>query len=193
MALSRRLRFEILRRDNHACRYCGACAPDVKLTVDHVIPVALGGSDDPTNLVAACRECNAGKSATNPDAALVADVRADALRWAQAMQVAEVISGGWLDALNRTIEDVDGLWCEWTDWHDDRFERPAEWQSSVEQFMRQRVGLDEWRYAIRKAMESQAGAHDKWRYTCGVLWKRIKERTEIALDAVDALDFGDGA
>lgn len=58
MAVSKRLRYEILRRDNHTCRYCGATAPDVKLTVDHVVPVALGGSDVPTNLVAACDACN---------------------------------------------------------------------------------------------------------------------------------------
>ena len=28
MAVSKRLRYEILRRDNHTCRYCGASAPD---------------------------------------------------------------------------------------------------------------------------------------------------------------------
>lgn len=33
MAVSKRLRYEILRRDDHACRYCGDRAPDVKLTV----------------------------------------------------------------------------------------------------------------------------------------------------------------
>jgi 5-methylcytosine-specific restriction endonuclease McrA len=27
-------------------------------TCDHVIPVARGGSDDPDNLVAACKRCN---------------------------------------------------------------------------------------------------------------------------------------
>jgi 5-methylcytosine-specific restriction endonuclease McrA len=32
--IPRRLRFEILRRDGHTCRYCGAQAPDVPLTVD---------------------------------------------------------------------------------------------------------------------------------------------------------------
>lgn len=62
MTVSKRLRFEILRRDNHACRYCGGVAPDATITVDHVVPVALGGSDDPSNLVAACKDCNAGKS-----------------------------------------------------------------------------------------------------------------------------------
>lgn len=36
MAVSKRLRYEILRRGNHTCRYCGASAPDVPLRVDHV-------------------------------------------------------------------------------------------------------------------------------------------------------------
>ena len=57
MAVTKRMRFEILRRDNHACRYCGATAPDVKLVVDHVTPVALGGTDSPDNLVASCAAC----------------------------------------------------------------------------------------------------------------------------------------
>lgn len=88
MALTKRIRFEILRRDGNACRYCGATAPDAKLTIDHVVPIALGGSDDPDNLVTACRDCNAGKSATAPDQALVADVSADAVRWAHAVREA---------------------------------------------------------------------------------------------------------
>lgn len=80
MAVSKRLRYEILRRDNHACRYCGATAPDVKLNVDHVIPQALGGSDEPTNLVTSCRDCNAGKTSSMPNATPVADIEQDTFR-----------------------------------------------------------------------------------------------------------------
>lgn len=58
-----RERFAILKRDNFACRYCGAKAPDVKLHVDHVHPRSLGGTNDPSNLVTACEDCNMGKSA----------------------------------------------------------------------------------------------------------------------------------
>ena len=65
MSVTKRLRFEILRRDSHACRYCGAKAPDAELTVDHVPPTALGGTDDPTNLVAACRACSSSKHAND--------------------------------------------------------------------------------------------------------------------------------
>jgi hypothetical protein len=83
-AISRRLRFEILRRDNNTCRYCHAT--DTPLVIDHVLPVALGGTDDPSNLAAACRDCNAGKTSTSPDAALVTEVDEDAARWAAAMK-----------------------------------------------------------------------------------------------------------
>ena len=67
MSISRSLRFAVLRRDHFTCRYCGRTPSDgTKLTVDHLIPVAHGGSDDPMNLITACLECNAGKAAAAP-------------------------------------------------------------------------------------------------------------------------------
>lgn len=62
MTLSKRTRFEVLKRDGFRCRYCGTSSLSALLHVDHVIPRAEGGSDDPTNLVAACAACNLGKS-----------------------------------------------------------------------------------------------------------------------------------
>jgi hypothetical protein len=58
-----RQRFEIFKRDNWTCQYCGRRAPAVEIQVEHVRPVSKGGSHDMWNLVTACRECNAGKSA----------------------------------------------------------------------------------------------------------------------------------
>lgn len=101
MAVSKRTRYEVLRRDNHTCRYCGASAPEVKLTVDHVTPVALGGTDDPSNLVAACADCNAGKASSAPDAPLVENVRAVDAAWADAMRRAAE-----LRAAERAAEDA---------------------------------------------------------------------------------------
>lgn len=54
-------RFDILMRDGFRCRYCGRCAPDVELEIDHIIAVANGGTNDPSNLAVACSDCNAGK------------------------------------------------------------------------------------------------------------------------------------
>lgn len=41
-----------------SCRYCGATEG---LTVDHIIPFALGGTHDPKNLQCACQPCNSKK------------------------------------------------------------------------------------------------------------------------------------
>lgn len=65
-------RFEVLRRDNFTCRYCGRKAPSVRLQVDHVVPWSAGGGDNLSNLVTACEECNRGKSAK-----LLGDTRDD--------------------------------------------------------------------------------------------------------------------
>lgn len=59
--LSKKLRFEVFKRDSFTCQYCGAKAPDVILHADHVRPVAEGGGNDILNLVTACQACNAGK------------------------------------------------------------------------------------------------------------------------------------
>lgn len=60
--LSRKTRFEVLKRDKFTCQYCGRQAPEVVLHVDHITPVSKGGTNDITNLVTSCRECNLGKS-----------------------------------------------------------------------------------------------------------------------------------
>lgn len=58
-----RIRFAVLERDRFRCRYCGATAEDARLVIDHILPVAVGGSDDMDNLATACDLCNAGKAA----------------------------------------------------------------------------------------------------------------------------------
>lgn len=62
-SLSKSVRFEVFKRDNFTCQYCGAAAPDVVLHVDHINPVAGGGENDIMNLITSCEPCNAGKGA----------------------------------------------------------------------------------------------------------------------------------
>jgi 5-methylcytosine-specific restriction endonuclease McrA len=45
--MNKRIRFDIFKRDDFTCRYCGKSSPDVILEVDHVVPKISGGSDDP--------------------------------------------------------------------------------------------------------------------------------------------------
>jgi 5-methylcytosine-specific restriction endonuclease McrA len=59
--IPKKLRFEVFKRDNFTCQYCGKMAPDVVLEVDHIIPIADGGRNDILNLVTSCFDCNRGK------------------------------------------------------------------------------------------------------------------------------------
>jgi len=60
--MSKKVRFEIFKRDSFTCQYCGKSAPEVVLHVDHITPISKGGEDDITNLITACQSCNLGKS-----------------------------------------------------------------------------------------------------------------------------------
>lgn len=60
--ISKKTRFEVFKRDSFKCQYCGKCAPEVILHVDHIHPVSKGGTNDLLNYVTACQECNSGKS-----------------------------------------------------------------------------------------------------------------------------------
>ena len=56
----RALSKSVMERDAYRCVTCGS---HVDLTVDHIKPVALGGTDDSDNLQTMCRSCNSKKGA----------------------------------------------------------------------------------------------------------------------------------
>lgn len=58
------MRARVFKRDKSTCQMCGANpqnTPGVKLVVDHIIPVDMGGETSLDNLQTLCRDCNAGK------------------------------------------------------------------------------------------------------------------------------------
>ena len=175
MTVSKRLRYEVLRRDNHQCRYCGGTAPDVTLTVDHVVPVALGGTDAPNNLVAACRDCNGGKSASSPDAALVEQVSDDAIRWASAMKQAAVEERALRDSQLNAYDAVAAAWRP-------RY-LPNGWQASVNAVLSAGLELSDILELIDVALTAQ-NVDNRWRYFCGCCWKRLKRMQERAQEIV---------
>jgi len=50
-------------RDNFQCQSCGKQGTETQLNVDHIIPLAKGGSNDLSNLQTLCYQCNQAKSA----------------------------------------------------------------------------------------------------------------------------------
>lgn len=194
MAVSKRTRYEVLKRDNHTCRYCGASAPDVKLTVDHVTPVALGGSDAPDNLVAACRDCNAGKASTSPDAPLVADVEQKAMEWGAAITRFNQIRSQERQMRDEYVYDFEHKWHSWR-WgkHGDNdgevFPRPPDWRSTIWQFYGVGLPIEELEDAVEIACGHRNVPIDNaWRYMCGVVWRKVEQMHDGARALLEAPD-----
>lgn len=193
MALTKRIRFEILRRDSHACRYCGGVAPDVILHIDHVIPVALGGSDDPSNLVAACKDCNAGKASVPATADLVEDVRLEDMRWAAAFVRAAELRADAEKPRREYLLRFNTAWSHWSRANGTPLARDPGWRNSVEKWHDLGVPIDELERLI-----DVAGGNDRvtasatWRYFCGCVWRYIDEVRKAATELL-AKETSDGA
>ena len=48
-------------RQNFTCLMCKKSEPDIKLTVDHIVPMILGGANSIENIQGLCRPCNSKK------------------------------------------------------------------------------------------------------------------------------------
>ena len=112
-SLSKKLRFSILVRDGHRCRYCGASGEAATLVVDHIIPVVQGGTGDPENLITACQPCNAGKSGRTPaeSAPTASDAHRIELAVREQAEVADKIRQAVQSRID-TRQEICDFYCE---------------------------------------------------------------------------------
>lgn len=110
--LSKRVRFAVFARDGFTCRYCGRQPGDVKLVVDHIIPVAENGTNDPENLITSCESCNQGKAAKV--IAQMAPTELDRLRMAQEFEeqrAAAEHARATVQNREKFNDEILHLWC----------------------------------------------------------------------------------
>jgi 5-methylcytosine-specific restriction endonuclease McrA len=61
------------------CHYCGKAVGARALTLDHVVPVARGGTSAKGNVVPACEACNKTKKYLTPAEQILADLERNGL------------------------------------------------------------------------------------------------------------------
>lgn len=179
MAVSKGLRYQVMRRDGFTCTYCGATPPDARLVVDHVTPKALGGSDEPSNLATACTDCNSGKSATPADAATVDGVAQANAEFRRIMD--QLADEEWNDADTRWF---DAEWNQWNLHYETRMEkvpRPGNWPASVKVWIDRGLTRQDIHHAMTIAMERKGiPPGDRFRYMAGILWNILDDREKKA-------------
>lgn len=183
MTVSKRLRLEVLRRDGYKCHYCHTA--DAPLTVDHVIPRALGGPDIAENLVACCQDCNLGKTSINPDEPLVADVSQQAEAFRKAMEAAKRDVMADIAKETKYVHTVQRLWENCTSLDDEYcLPLPDTWPSSARYWAQ--IGapeeLIEYAFLVTKERydNHRIPARNAFAYASGIIGNLMEEAARIA-------------
>jgi len=175
--LSKKLRFEVFKRDGFRCMYCGATPDKALLQCDHIHPVALGGQNDIDNLVTVCQPCNSGKSATPlsvvptslEDRALETHEREEQIAIYQAIMRAR------RERIEDDAHDVLNAFCD--QYHRDGI--PQRDFASIKIFVT-KLGLHECIEAIDIAIRKFSWSYPKgFLYFCGICWRKIERAGEI--------------
>ena len=170
--VSKRMRFEIFKRDGFECQYCGATPPGVLLHCDHIEPVSRGGKTEMDNLVTACEACNQGKS----DILLSVVPQSLASRAAEVAEREAQIAGYQAilkdkrDRLGSDAQEVLELFCKF--WGRDGI--PRSHFVSIKNFV-EKLGLDECIGAVDLSLKMYS-YNRAFLYFCGICWRKIKER-----------------
>jgi hypothetical protein len=188
MAISKKLRFEVFKRDGFACQYCGKHPPDVTLEIDHVQPKSKEGKDDINNLLTACFDCNRGKSNIElkriPNSL---ELNREILeeRENQYIEYHKILAK--IDKrINKELDQIDEVFNQYfTELElSDSFKK-----NSVKKFI-EKLNVFEVKDAMAiacskfKGKGKQKDSHDRWKwldehdlalkYFCGICWNKIK-------------------
>ena len=171
-AISKKIRFDVFKRDLFACQYCGQKPPSVVLEVDHVNPVKNGGCNDEDNLVTACFDCNRGKGArtldTSPETiSKKMEVQAEK---AEQLKSYEKMISAKKSAITRKVNKLDKKYIELTG---DKFKFSATFKTSVKTFM-EKMTYQDVEDALCYSFSRISDEDRVLRYFCGICWNKIK-------------------
>jgi hypothetical protein len=113
-AISKKIRFEVMKRDSFKCQYCGRSAPEIILVIDHIHPVADGGDNNITNLITSCFDCNAGKSDRKLSDSSTMEKRKKQLDELQERREQIELMAAWqielMELEDQAVYEIDQLW-----------------------------------------------------------------------------------
>jgi hypothetical protein len=163
--ISKKLRFEVFKRDSFTCQYCGQKAPDVVLNCDHINPVAAGGGSDILNLVTSCFDCNSGKGARTLSEQAVLNKQVDQLAELQARREQIEMLIDWRTGLEKLKEDTAERVAEmWSAVTEGRVSLTKTGRDKVRKLVKE-FGLDLVLQALPEAIATYARRGEGDRYT----------------------------
>ncbi|MEO5360614.1 MAG: HNH endonuclease [Nitrospirota bacterium] len=179
MAISKKIRFEVFKRDGFACAYCGKTPPSVTLEVDHIDPKSKGGSNDLNNLITACFDCNRGKRnvpLNKIPAKLNENIEILKMQEEQIREYRKYVKKVE-ERISADIEEIDSIFTEqYKDYQlSDTFKNV-----SLKRFINllPKHEIIESMYIAISKYPAKSKHNEAIRYFCGVCWTKIKRQSE---------------
>lgn len=170
-SISKKLRFEVFKRDSFTCQYCSAKPPKVPLEVDHIMPVCKGGKNNIDNLITACFDCNRGKSGnelTSIPQNLIEKTEIKKIAVQQYSEFQKILLKE-RKQMDLDIELVEGVYSSvFTEYcFADKF------KISVKKFIKE-LGVDEVIDSMETACNIIKNEDKVLKYFCGICWNKIR-------------------
>lgn len=177
-ALSKRVRFEVFKRDRFQCQYCGQMPPAVVLHVDHIVPVAEGGGNEEPNLLTACEACNLGKGAVPleriPDSAAAQAKRLTERR--EQLAAFNAILMEEREEERELLDHLSGYWLEMEGRPGRVFVAGNDWWVGLKTFTKHLPQVEIMDFMERAHPHEEWEEERRWRYFCKCCWNTIRER-----------------
>lgn len=173
MALSKKIRFEVFKRDSFKCQYCGSVPPIVVLEVDHIMPVSKDGTDEIDNLITSCFDCNRGKSnrelTTMPQTTVekTKQLKEKQEQYQEYMKALDQIKQRDQAEMNAIDEIYNSYFPDWT--LTDRFKN-----GSLKTFLKI-LGIAKVEQAMHTACGRMYDDNKAIKYFCGICWNKIRD------------------
>lgn len=170
-SLTKKSRFDVFKRDDFTCQYCGSHPPSVTLEVDHIKPVSKGGTNDVDNLIASCFDCNRGKSNHDLDSIPLSiteklEVKKEA---ANQLEAYEKFLSSEKRKISRKVKKIELLFANE---YEATFTKS--FKTSISMFIN-RLTYPVVDDAMEIALSRMNNEDSVLDYFCGICWNKIKE------------------
>ena len=173
IGLSKKLRFEVFKRDCFKCQYCGSTPPGIILEVDHIVPVSKDGTNEIDNLITSCFDCNRGKS--NRDLSSLPESTADKMEQMHEKEAQYLaFKKAQQKIQSRIKKELNGIEAVYSHYFEgfeftDRFKN-----GSVRTFVKL-LGFVKVEQAMHTACGRMFDENKALKYFCGICWNKIRE------------------
>ena len=167
-------RFTVFKRDKFTCQYCGRKPPQVVLEIDHIIPSSNGGTEEIENLITSCFECNRGKS--NIDLLNIPPTvkkNIDEIK-ERAKQLKEFYK--LQTEIDKKINEIVIEVCDyWEELWEGKWSFTIRGIATIRRFLKQ-LDKEEIKEAMAIAENRFADVERAFRYFCGIVWQKIRNK-----------------